>query len=249
MNHQKRILIFYVITCLLLLSGCKKKKVEESPKIATSIFVQSENDIVTLDLEEFRLSDLKVLVKYNDDSEEVIPVTIDMITQADFGKLFTTGEHFVTIKYANLEVAAIIEVTSKKGLQNRLPIVTLYNLTMELDNQQTKNVFYTIGSGTYASFQLQYQYDTTLVTDITITKADNLAGSFVSYVQNGLITISYTSFTRVGQHSQLFTIDFKTDKIGSYFKLSDNFDNAFYDYNDNNPNVFKLLGNIVSYNR
>jgi len=237
-NMKKRFLVVaLVFSVLLVISGCNKHSKDAE---VTSISFASGSELFESDLDEFRLSDIQIEVSYSDKSKDVIPLTINMISQEDFETLFTTGTHVIEIGYKGKTLKALIKLTSEKN--ERMPTVVLYTLTTTVDEEVMYKV-YTTGSGGYISFQLQFNL-TSNDTTIDFIKGENVQGILNKNLENGKLTVLYSQGEMLSENTHLFTIAFKGNVDDLEIKLNDDF-SEFYGY----YNTVTEISYVKYYNR
>lgn len=104
-KHWLGALMIALFLCVFLM-GC-----ESSPKTITSIKVDSSSIKDNVDISDFNISDLKIIVFYSDDTFDIISVTESMLTPSDIAKLSYMGTHDITVTYEGISVSLSIELS------------------------------------------------------------------------------------------------------------------------------------------
>ena len=93
---------------MLLLVGvisCAGKTTESK---IVSIEVDAETIIDDFDLDDFELSQIKIILTYSDGTSSKIPLTAAMLSTAGLAKLATIGTHTITVTYEELDTSFTI---------------------------------------------------------------------------------------------------------------------------------------------
>lgn len=227
------------ISLIILLAGCKPHVQEIT---ITDVVFSEASATYEFSIDEFLLEDIELTIKYSDNSMMNVPLTREMISTADFELLLTSGEHLIEVTCEGKKIYGTITLTQTAIGQNRLPLLVVYDLVTEHEGT-FENVYYTAGEGTFISFQLQYQYNPEQVSDVQVTKAEGLTGSFVSNVSEGLITITYSQSEPTNDKEAIFTISYTSDEKYNNFTLDSSFNNSFYGFDEDIFEI-KSLGNF-----
>lgn len=227
------------ISLIILLAGCKPHVQEIT---ITDVVFSEASATYEFSIDEFLLEDIELTIKYSDNSMMNVPLTREMISTADFELLLTSGEHLIEVTCEGKKIYGTITLTQTAIGQNRLPLLVVYDLVTEHEGT-FENVYYTTGEGTFISFQLQYQYNPEQVSDVQVTKAEGLTGSFVSNVSEGLITITYSQSEPTNDKEAIFTISYTSDEKYNNFTLDSSFNNSFYGFDEDIFEI-KSLGNF-----
>ena len=107
---MKKNIIFIALTALLLIfiTGCKITKKIEDYTIDLSGLPQEVN------LENFNIKDIKLLVEYNTNETEEVLLDNSMLNEEDVEKLNKVGNHEITVTYVNITKKFNIEICSIK---------------------------------------------------------------------------------------------------------------------------------------
>ena len=102
---SKVLLIVPLFAILLLITGCFLTNIEK---------VELKTDLSgEICVNDFKLSDLELLVTYDDRSINYVPVSEDMVSSEDLAKLKTVGIHTFTINYKGLKVEATVDLVEE----------------------------------------------------------------------------------------------------------------------------------------
>lgn len=230
---MKKLLIVMLLCLPVLLASCKKAPQEVT---ITNVVFTVTSGTYEFSIDEFLLEDIKLSIIYSDGTSEVVSLTKDMLSTADFEALLTSGEHLVEVNCEGRKLIATINLTATETGQNRLPVIVLYNMVEE-NQGKYENVYYTTGTGTFISFQLQYQFDSNQVTEVEVTPGTGLSGSFVSNVSEGLVTITYSQTEPTNDPEPLFTISCTSTQKYNNFTQDATFNNRFYGLD---TNIFEI---------
>jgi hypothetical protein len=102
-NLKKLLTLFFIVFVSMLFVGCE-------PSEATVVESITLVDGELLYSEDFELADILIEVKMSDGTKSQIPLSIDMISNADFEKLKTTGNHQIKVKYLSTEQTLNISI-------------------------------------------------------------------------------------------------------------------------------------------
>jgi hypothetical protein len=220
---MKKLIVLILLSTLLVLTACKKP-----PEVTMTGLIFSENNgVYEYSFDGFLLEDIKLTIEYSDNTTKEVPLTRDMLSDYDFDLLLTTGEHYIEITCEGRKLLAEITLTAPTAVNNHLPNLVLYNVVEE--NEGTYEAIYcTTGDGSFASFQLQYQFNPDEVTNVEVVKAEGLTGSFVSNVEEGLITITYSQPFPSNHKAAVFSIRYQSNEKHGNFTLNEAFNNRFY---------------------
>ena len=216
---KKIVVVLLFVLILLLLTGCKPQS-----KTIKSVEFESGESTFTFDLDAFRLSDIKLDVKYSDGTNDIIPVKIDMLSDDDFEYFLLTGTSLVYINYGGKSLEATIIINSDNP-QPLLPGVAVYNIKNVSDGK-TSFTFYTTGKGNYISYQLKLGYDSS-INNVIVTEGEDIEGSFVGKAENGELTVIHTMGSQISGFNELFTVTMESTEISDLI-LDKNF-SVFYD--------------------
>lgn len=231
-----------LIILLGLLVGCKKDVKEDTLQTVT---LTNADNYYTYAIEDFRLEKIKLKLLYESGKSEETSLSLEMLSENDINKLFTTGVHEITINYQGFTLNTLIEITGTDHHLQYLPSVVMFYLTEVKDGWSYAH-FYTTGTSEYLSFQVQYGYDETQVSNLSFELASTLTGSLVHNLDNGKIFITYIQDEPIEGLTEIFTIRYQTQSNTSPFVVNYVYDNAFYSYND--TTVF-AINNIAFYER
>lgn len=123
LHMNKTIKLFFASLIVFVgfgLSGCDV--IEQSQ--VTSISVDSST-IQNLEMGDFNISDIKIVLHKADGTTQSIPLTTAMLSETDIQKMSIAGNHTITIKYGTHETT--IEVTIQ-GTELELRLSTVYLL-------------------------------------------------------------------------------------------------------------------------
>ena len=94
MKKARLILLFaFILTLTLALAGCKKESSIESVYLKD----HDPSSVIEISVGEFDYGAYKLVVSYNTGSTEELPLTEDMIAEADLFKMYQEGEHDITV--------------------------------------------------------------------------------------------------------------------------------------------------------
>lgn len=183
-------------------------------------------DSLTFDLNEFRLSDLQLEIRYSDGTNKLIEANKEMLSNDDFESLLLAGPKFIELLYNKKSYEVLVNLTSDDILI-RLPNVAVYSLEEEVDGKKVFT-FYSIGSGNYVSLETELIFEG-LNGDIVV---DNyLDGLFSKEEGENNLTIIYSFGKNVTGFNKLFSIT--VDEASSI------------DYNFSNSNIYKFEDGTV----
>ncbi|HAX03821.1 MAG: hypothetical protein A2Y45_08120 [Tenericutes bacterium GWC2_34_14] len=112
-NRQRIGAIILALFSVFFLFGCQEteltiKKVELDPTV----------DLSDVELADFELSDLSLIITFSDDSTENVSVTASMLASSDVTKLTFMGSHTFIITYEGFEVEVTLSLTDSVTLTN-----------------------------------------------------------------------------------------------------------------------------------
>lgn len=113
MNKKRYLFISLIILSLLFIVSCKKAKI-------TSIEI-SNDSILVMESKTYDLSNLKLNVKYSNNSQKTIQVTKDMITSG-YESLNDYGTHEIIITYEGLSIKTIIVLKESKPILSSIEL-------------------------------------------------------------------------------------------------------------------------------
>ncbi len=109
-----------ILLCVLSLGSCKKeKKVESISVISSSI----PTEVTTENVDEEILK-IELNVKYNNNEQETIKVTKDMISDSDYQKIKTSGNHEIQLSYSGCNTTVLLVV--KEPANNNYSVTVVY---------------------------------------------------------------------------------------------------------------------------
>ena len=156
-------LVLILIFAVLALSGCKGKD-----NIVSSVSLKDHDPSIAVEvaLGGFECSRYTVVVAYESGSSEELPLTEDMIAEADLFKLYQIGEHEITISYGGQKYTFKVSVkrASFEGLSFPTSSVFTYDgsaHTVEVDGEIPANAVVTYPAGN--SFVNAGTYDVTAI--------------------------------------------------------------------------------------
>lgn len=105
MNSMRKILtLILILFSAIIITGCNKNKV---------INIEVE-DIITC-IDSFDISEYSCKVTYQNESVEIVNLSLEMLSQEDQNKLFNIGDHQVTLNYQGFVVEFNIILEERKA--------------------------------------------------------------------------------------------------------------------------------------
>ncbi len=223
---MKKLIVLILLSTLLVLTACKKPPQPQEVTITGVIFSEN-NGVYEYSFDDFLLEYIKLTIEYSDNTTKEVPLTRDMLSDYDFDLLLTSGEYYIEITCEGRKLLAEITLTSESVSNTHLPLLALYHI-VEGSEGTYEDIYYTTGNGSFASFQLQYQFNPDEVTNVEVVKAEGLTGSFVSNVEEGLITITYSQAAPGNHRAAVFSIQYQSSEKHGNFTLNEDFNHHFY---------------------
>ncbi len=178
-----------------------------------SLSFLDDNANFSFDIDEFRLSDISF--KALDSNNESLDLTLkrEHLKLTDFLKLFKTGNHEITINYANKELKAFVKLTTTNP--EVVEDIIFYSI---LDNNTHK--YYIIGN--FVSYEVILSQNITKEGNVL-----NMAEGILKHAYNRRnLTIIHTFGSLKSGHNEVFHI-----RYDSEVKLSINLEDcSFYNY-------------------
>ncbi|NLD26610.1 MAG: hypothetical protein GX661_04535, partial [Acholeplasmataceae bacterium] len=107
---MKKLFLLFVFLCtLVMFTGCKQDKIV-ALEITSESFAYDEN---------FDLSDIKVKVIKKDGSFEIVPLSTEMLSDADLALFSEPGTHSISVSYLNQTTSFTITIQGEKGDDGR----------------------------------------------------------------------------------------------------------------------------------
>ena len=234
----KKIFLIISLFCLsFVLFGCEDNKLPPTENEIQSINFENDISLFSLDLDEFKLEDIKIKVVYTNGDTEIIPLTKDMIKTSDFDNLFITGNYFIKIVYEGKELEATIQMSSSSP-QTKLSQVVVYS-TKRIEDGKAIYSFYTTSTGNYVSYYLELNHNLSNQ-DLEIIKQE---GVFSYNIESNKIKLTH-SFGKVMVGKRfLFELIVDEEVKLSFLDL----DSSFYGLND--KGIVFLIEDIKYYSR
>lgn len=98
MKKIKIIFPFFLIILLLVVSSCSSPDTEETKKVI-SISFDTGNVEENVSIDAFKISDVSMIIAYDNNTVETKPLTLDMLSETEKAKLQTEGFHTITVSY------------------------------------------------------------------------------------------------------------------------------------------------------
>ena len=112
---KKIIYIFFIILSLAVFAACTTTTANP-----TGIEIDPTTIPENIEISEFDLESIKVIIKKDNDTQTTVKLTKEMISEEDYAKLSTVGTHEITINY--LGFSTVLKVTIN-------PDVKVFNVT------------------------------------------------------------------------------------------------------------------------
>ncbi len=117
---KKIITFMMVLLCGLSIASCKKEKKVES----ISIIQETISSDITTENAETEILNISLDVKYNNGDKEVCKIKKEMLSDSDYQKLKTVGNHQLTITYSGCSTKLTLEV--KAAASNKYRVTVQY---------------------------------------------------------------------------------------------------------------------------
>ncbi len=187
---------------------------------------------VTKKASEFKYSEVVVRLHYNTGEVLDSELTLDMVDKEDRIQLVAAGEHDVTVHMLDLSAvlhldllpnAPDLDTIQKEGF--------IYCYTRKNENGYISSYYYR-GTKPFSSYQFRLTYHDDQVKNIVLTPNQELDGSFIYYMEEEGMNISYSNFQNISNQVLLFTITFTSSNQYENFRLDSNFSSECYRIED-----------------
>ena len=124
--YKPLILVIFFAILLVALSGCNNTAPEEEPEVEEPKIVSVEIDKATIPSDvivgTLRLTEIELIVKYDNDTEKRIELTEDYIALDSVNKLKKAGQHKINVNYKGFTTFFNITLKSTDSLRYTLHI-------------------------------------------------------------------------------------------------------------------------------
>ncbi len=228
-------LVFLVLFLSFILMSCGSKELT-----ITSVEIDSQSISSSIDIKNFDISNLNLIVTYSDGSTKAITVTNDMLSAADLEKLNHMGTHQIMITYLDNKVSATLVMIDSQTLDS---LMSYYNFAVDVlgleESYETWVSQFTAGSSATiisAAFNSQNQLIITLSNQQTINLGEMSQVTFVVTFYNYYGEMIKTQTVPRGGSASAPSLGFIQDYVfaswdGNYQNVQSNLElHAIYDY-------------------
>ena len=248
MKRFKYILIILLAFSLMLFVGCGKDKEpkEEIKKTVFDVVEVPESYNQEYEYDEFKLEYLKIKLIYEDSTEEIIPVTEDMIDEKDLAKLTKAGSPRITINYKDeFQLTYVVKLIDSADLDKNLNKDGKYNAVVKAIRSNDRINFYIEPKDAVAALSFAYTFDSSIMQVSDGSLNPELKGVGDVEIDGNKIKFAYSEMdTLLNKETLLFSVKLTGDFRTSNLRVDDSFNNVVYGYKCFNKNLTSQYGDI-----
>ena len=234
MKRFKNILIILLAFSLMLFVGCDKDKEpkEEIKKTVFDVVEVPESYNQEYEYDEFKLEYLKIKLIYEDSTEEIIPVTEDMIDEKDLAKLTKAGSPRITINYKDeFQLTYVVKLIDSADLDKNLNKDGKYNAVVKAIRSNDRINFYIEPKDAVAALSFAYTFDSSIMQVSDGSLNPELKGVGNVEIDGNKIKFAYSEMdTLLNKETLLFSVKLTGDFRTSNLRVDDSFNNVVYGY-------------------
>lgn len=235
MKITKYLLIISLFILSLFAVACKEPDPEDQwkNKIADYIEEVTECTEKSYEYDEFELSMIRIKVYYTDGTSREIPLTADMLDEADLSKLTKVGQPRIEVWYQACEpIKFVVKLVDSALLDQDLNKHGEYGAVIKAIRKDKTIEFILEANSNACAFQFKYTFDNAIM---QVNKATNgsASGTYSIDIASDSITALIVLDEALNQETVLFTVEFEGDFRTSKLGIDNTYANACFALTEN----------------
>jgi len=205
-------------------------------KVIANVELESTSFEAVYDVDDFKVSLLKLHIYYDDGTERDIECNKDMFDEDDYKKFSSAGTKKVTLYYNEYEFDTKVNIVDYAVYDEGLNRNFQYGCVIKvIRNQRTNKLDFIMEPNLkFAGCQMKYTMNTSKLTlsNFELANKDNTYGMFTYDAATGTLIVDFVSSENLDKETTLFSCDFSGDFRISELKIDETFENKVYTITD-----------------
>ena len=206
--------------------------VEVANEVRVSYIYLTPSSIVSK-LEDFKYYSIIVEMYYSDGTTDLMPLSLDMVSNDEAGYLLSAGTHDITVAVDNASSILHVDLKPNEIDVNEIKRdAFIYCLTEKVD-EHYESTFYYQGILPFVSFQFSLKLASNQINNLEWIENEEIGGSLIINQIESNIYISYTNIDNINSLVKLFTIKYDSNQQYRNFVLNNDENYSCYQVKDN----------------